>query len=133
MNSTIRAVVSPVTAPVELDEPVGPDRTVRAEVEVTPEEPVFAGHYPGFPVFPGVCVLDLVHRTAVQGGPPGRRVRLSGVRSAKFGAAVYPGDHLTIELRWTEPAGRDEPWSVSASVHRAELAVANMRLSYREE
>ncbi|ASU79896.1 hypothetical protein CDG81_18330 [Actinopolyspora erythraea] len=133
MNSTIRTSVSPVTAPVRLDEPAELGHPVRAEVDVAPEEPVFAGHYPGFPVFPGVCVLDLVHRTAVRAGPPGRGVRLNGVRSVKFGAAVYPGDHLTIELRWTEPTGREEPWSVSASVHRAELAVANMRLSYREE
>ena len=37
----------------------------RAQVTVDPAEPVLAGHYPGFPIFPGVCLVEQVRLAAL--------------------------------------------------------------------
>ncbi|HEU5470225.1 MAG TPA: hypothetical protein VFV67_06200 [Actinophytocola sp.] len=103
--------------------------TVTAVLPVRPTEPVFTGHYPGFPVFPGVCVIECVHRTALA-APPGRiEPALVAVRQARFLAPVRPGDELTITLAWS-PAG--EEWCCAAEVATARGVVARMRLTYRE-
>ncbi|GAB2963848.1 hypothetical protein [Saccharothrix stipae] len=59
-------------------------------VYVDPADPVFAGHYPGFPIMPGLFVLDHV-RAAL----PGHRV--VALDRAKFLRPVFPGDTLTVE------------------------------------
>ena len=60
---------------------------------VDPEDPVFAGHYPGFPILPGLFVVEHVH-AAVRDRLPGKRV--SAVQRAKFLRPVFPGDTLSI-------------------------------------
>lgn len=78
-----------------------PDGTTRVSMTVGPEEPVFPGHYPGFPIFPGVCVIEFLHRGALAAAPgPDHTWVLSGIESARFMHPVLPGDPLTAELTW---------------------------------
>lgn len=72
---------------------------VVTEVDIAPDAPVFAGHYPHFALLPGVFTLEAVHRAverhaADTGGPP---PRLTLVRSARFAAPVLPGDTLVVD------------------------------------
>lgn len=58
------------------------------------DHPVFAGHFPGTPIFPGVMLLDIVlqHLAAACG------VRADGceITAVKFLSPARPGDTLTI-------------------------------------
>lgn len=59
------------------------------------EHPAFAGHFPGFPVFPGAALLDLaLHAIESSSG-----IGLKGwrVANAKFINMVRPGDEPYIE------------------------------------
>ncbi|HET9140287.1 hypothetical protein [Actinophytocola sp.] len=101
--------------------------TVSAVLPVRPDEPVFAGHYPDFPVLPGVCVIECVHRTALADRPDGT---LASVELARFLGPVRPGDELSIELTWSDtPAG----WRCSAEVATGRARVAQVRLGYRTQ
>jgi 3-hydroxyacyl-[acyl-carrier-protein] dehydratase len=92
---------------------------------ITGDEPVFAGHYPGFPIFPGVCVLECVTRGAELTAPePGM---LRGIESARFLGAVFPDDEIDIALEWTR---RDEDWVCKAAVSVGSRAVGSVRLGY---
>jgi 3-hydroxyacyl-[acyl-carrier-protein] dehydratase len=75
-------------------------RTVKA---VSGNEAFFAGHFPDFPIFPGVFVLEAVHqatRTYVaRRWPADAEARLAEVSSVRFQAAVRPGDVLEIDCR----------------------------------
>jgi len=103
--------------------------SARYSVVIDAEEPVFAGHYPDFPILPGVCVLECVRTAAETSVPPDAgRVRLASVESGRFLAAVHPGDVLDIELVW-EPRGAD--WRCTAKVATGRGPATTARLRYR--
>ncbi|NGY63277.1 hypothetical protein G7043_30585 [Lentzea sp. NEAU-D13] len=73
--------------------------TAEAEFEISPLEPVFAGHYPDLPIFPGVCLVECVH-LAVRQVVPDSPATLGVVDSIRFHAPVFPHDVITVSLRW---------------------------------
>jgi 3-hydroxyacyl-[acyl-carrier-protein] dehydratase len=71
---------------------------------VTINEPFFQGHFPGYPIMPGVLVVEAM---AQAGGIilmhelPDRAEKLvvfTGIERAKFRRPVTPGDQLRIEI-----------------------------------
>jgi 3-hydroxyacyl-[acyl-carrier-protein] dehydratase len=93
-------------------------------VQVDPADPVFAGHYPGFPILPGLFVVEHVH-AAVRAQVPGLRV--TSLQRAKFLRPVFPGDSLTIDTSLT-PDG--DGVRVSAVVSSGAGPVAEIKLRY---
>jgi beta-hydroxyacyl-ACP dehydratase FabZ len=71
---------------------------------VTANEPFFPGHFPDFPVMPGVLIVEAMAQTAgvlVLKSIPDREsklVFLVSIESAKFRKPVVPGDQLRIEM-----------------------------------
>ncbi len=69
---------------------------------VTINEPFFQGHFPGFPIMPGVLMIEAMAQVAAilafksHKGEEGDLVFLAGVDKAKFREAVLPGDQLKI-------------------------------------
>lgn len=107
----------------------GPERRASTTVAIDADEPVFAGHYPGQPILPGVCLIDCAHRSAVATLPEAGLV-LSAVRSGRFLSPVYPGDTLNLDLTW-RTAGTG--WDVTADIHNGRQTAARIQLSYRPE
>ncbi len=62
---------------------------------LAPQHPVFAGHFPGRPIVPGVLLLDAVlHAIArAQGIEPARCT----IGSIKFLSPVQPGEDLDLQ------------------------------------
>ncbi len=81
-----------------------PDRIVGIK-NVTVNEPFFQGHFPDFPVMPGVLIVEAMAQVAgvlVLKGIEDRAsklVLLAGIDSAKFRRPVLPGDQLRIEMK----------------------------------
>src|SRR5208283_300477 len=71
---------------------------------VTVNEPFFNGHFPEFPVMPGVMIVEAMAQTAgilVLKSIPDREsklVLLVSIDAAKFRRPVVPGDQLRIEM-----------------------------------
>ncbi|HYL38696.1 MAG TPA: 3-hydroxyacyl-ACP dehydratase FabZ [Bryobacteraceae bacterium] len=74
---------------------------------VTINEPFFVGHFPDFPVMPGVLIVEAMAQVAgvlVLKNIPDRQnklVLLASVEEAKFRRPVLPGHQLRIEMRVT--------------------------------
>jgi 3-hydroxyacyl-[acyl-carrier-protein] dehydratase len=97
------------------------DRVVEMEAKtrivalknVTMNEPHFQGHFPDYPIMPGVLMVEAIAQT---GGAlllkeiPDRAQKLmvfTGIEEAKFRRPVTPGDQLRIEvtvLQWRSRA-----------------------------
>jgi predicted hotdog family 3-hydroxylacyl-ACP dehydratase/3-hydroxymyristoyl/3-hydroxydecanoyl-(acyl carrier protein) dehydratase len=76
-----------------------------AEIEVPAAgSPIFAGHFPGHPVLPGIAHLALVQEALAALGVPGDtgggdpNVAIVEVRTLRLRRAVVPGDRLTLRL-----------------------------------
>jgi 3-hydroxymyristoyl/3-hydroxydecanoyl-(acyl carrier protein) dehydratase len=129
------AGASPVRAEVAVLRPASPDGagiTSAAKFVIAPDERAFTGHYPGLPLFPGVCVVECAHRSSLatmprpEGGSTAP-VRLAEVKSARFRTPVFPGDELTVRIVWsTEPGG----WTCAAGIRNSRGEVARAALRY---
>ena len=92
-----------------------PGQSARARKSVTVNEPYFQGHFPGYPVMPGVLVLEALVQlstflAASSGLPVPNAIRT--LDSVRFKRQVIPGDVLKLET--TRQA--DGQFDVRASV-----------------
>jgi 3-hydroxyacyl-[acyl-carrier-protein] dehydratase len=111
---------------------VRPSRRVPDGLTVTylvdASEPVLSGHFPGFPIFPGVCLVECANQAALLALPDG--ATLTAIDGARFRAPVFPGDEVIVDVTTAD-------WACAATltVRRAgggpveEAAV--VRLRYR--
>lgn len=133
VSAAVSAAASPVRGAVRVVRPGSTDPDApqaRAEVRIDASEPVFAGHYPDFPIFPGVCVVECVHRSALATAPTGAALTLASLDSARFVGAVFPGDVLGIDITWTAVDGG---WKCNALASTDRGVAAKVRLRYRTE
>jgi 3-hydroxyacyl-[acyl-carrier-protein] dehydratase len=82
-----------------------PDKSIRGIKNVTMNEPTFQGHFPGYPVMPGVLVIEALAQLASilawkmmrlkPGG--GALIFFAGIDHARFRRQVRPGDQLVLE------------------------------------
>jgi len=75
---------------------------------VTVNEPFFVGHFPEFPVMPGVLVVEAMAQVAgvlvlkQVRDRKNKLVLLASIEQAKFRRPVRPGDQLRIEMKVTK-------------------------------
>ena len=71
---------------------------------VTINEPFFQGHFPEFPVMPGVLIIEALAQVAcilgikIMNKEGQTSVFFTGIDGAKFRKPVVPGDQLRLEL-----------------------------------
>ena len=73
---------------------------------VTMNEPFFQGHFPGYPVMPGVLQIEMIAQAAglmvlseMAEGMADFDTILMSVENAKFRKLVQPGDQLRVETK----------------------------------
>ncbi len=77
---------------------------------VTINEPFFQGHFPDYPVMPGVLILEALAQTGAvsilaKEENKGKIGFLAGIDKARFRRQVRPGDVLTLEVEITRIKG----------------------------
>ncbi|MBV9678891.1 MAG: 3-hydroxyacyl-ACP dehydratase FabZ [Acidobacteriaceae bacterium] len=81
------------------------DESIVGIKNVTINEPQFTGHFPGFPVMPGVLIVEAMAQVAgilvakLAPHTRGRLMFLASVEDAKFRKPVVPGDQLRLEMK----------------------------------
>lgn len=79
---------------------------------VTGNEEFFNGHFPDFPIMPGVLILEAMAQVAgvlsniILGGDSKSVVYFMGIDKAKFRKPVVPGDQLRMELELQRQRGK---------------------------
>lgn len=83
-----------------------PGERLTAIKNVTINEPIFTGHFPQAPIFPGVLILEAMAQSCAifafreLGGYPSKETLylLVGIDNARFKKQVVPGDQLIVEV-----------------------------------
>ena len=88
------------------------DRKMVAIKNVTINEPFFNGHFPGFPIMPGVLIVEAMAQAGgllamhLQGEALGdRKVLFMTIDNARFRQPVVPGDQLRFEIEIEQRRG----------------------------
>ena len=83
-----------------------PGKNVVALKNVTMNEPYFGGHFPHYPVMPGVLIIEALAQAAAiltfateNHKPDGTQVYyFAGIDNARFKRPVMPGDSLHLDV-----------------------------------
>ncbi len=112
-----------------------PGKSVEAWMSFEANDPMFAGHFPGNPIVPGVILTEALAQAAgiaaASGYPETEKplFLLSAIRAMKFLQAVRPGDR--IDLRSEKIAATDTllQFKVTATVNGTVAAEGQIVLS----
>lgn len=108
---------------VEGQEVRGEDYIFR--LRLLPECPIYQAHFPGTPITPGVCLIQLIEE--LLGLVVEEKLRLVRVKNVKFLQVLVPqaGAEVTCKIGYQEASKR-----ASALVEDAEKTYAKMVLDY---
>jgi beta-hydroxyacyl-ACP dehydratase FabZ len=83
-----------------------PGEKITALKNVTINEPFFQGHFPAYPIMPGVLIVEAMAQAAgvlaLESMPIEKRgapVFFMGLEKVKFRKPVVPGDQLVLEVQ----------------------------------
>ena len=117
-----------------------PGESIKAIKNTTINEPFFQGHFPGYPVMPGVLIIEALAQVSVilfyqtLGRRPDDKslIFFAGIDHARFKRQVFPGDQLVLEateLRLVRGVGK---FAVRASVGDVLVAEAELLAALRD-
>ena len=71
--------------------------------QVTINEPFFQGHFPDYPIMPGVLIVEALAQTGAVAGMvlpenQGKIALFAGIEAVRFRKPVVPGDSLRLEV-----------------------------------
>ncbi len=111
-----------------------PGKSLTAIKNVSINEPYFQGHFPGYPVMPGVLIIEALAQASgvlvnlSSEHPPGSQPLyfLVKVDKAKFSKIVSPGDQLQLDIQLKRMIRRMAIFHGRASVNGQPVAEAEM-------
>ncbi len=89
---------------------VEPGKSAVGIKNVTVNEPFFAGHFPGYPVMPGVLIVEALAQVGsvammIVEENRGKLGFFAGIDGFRFRGQVKPGDTLRLEVEMTRFKG----------------------------
>jgi 3-hydroxyacyl-[acyl-carrier-protein] dehydratase len=112
-----------------------PGLSVEAATSFASDDPMFAGHFPGNPLVPGVILTEALAQTAgiaaASGYPENAKplFLLSAIRGMKFFRAVRPEEQIDLYAEKLAQVDDLVQFSVKASVKGAPVAEGQLVLS----
>lgn len=117
-----------------------PSRLIVAERDLRPDEPYFAGHFPGRPVMPGVLITEALAQTSglliglsrrVEKGaqPPGNSMFFLAANAIKYTNPTGPGDTLILKAESDKSFGSLLKFNVEATTGRRLVASGSLTLA----
>ena len=98
-----------------------PGESVVAELYIDPDLPIFKGHFPQYPVFPGVLIMEALAQAScfcilIKPEFEGSLGFFAGIDKAKFRNQIKPGDTVTLKSTITKASKRMCVAEVEASI-----------------
>ena len=101
-------------------------------------EIVFQGHFPGFPIFPGVLIVEALAQVGAVAilsldENKGKIVLFGGVDGFRFRSPVFPGDTLRLEVQLTKRRGPIGKGSAKATVEGKVVADGELTFAITDQ
>jgi 3-hydroxyacyl-[acyl-carrier-protein] dehydratase len=116
-----------------------PGESLTAIKNVTINEPIFTGHFPNMPIFPGVLILEaMAQATGVLGfltvseRTENELYLFAGIDEARFKKPVVPGDTLVIEVKFLKERRNMWKFYGEAKVDGQVVCTAELMCARRE-
>src|SRR5437588_11516072 len=112
-----------------------PGVSAECETEFSSDDPMFAGHFPGVPLVPGVILTEALAQTAgivaASTHPENSRPRflLSAIRQMKFFRAVRPEEKVLLRARSVAAVGELLQFEVEALIDNKRVAAGQLVLN----
>jgi 3-hydroxyacyl-[acyl-carrier-protein] dehydratase len=102
------------------------DGCIYASILLSEKHAIFSGHFPGHPVLPGVCMLEMI--TEITGENKKQAFRISGAPMIKFLRMIDPGvnPQLNLEIKYESIPGGI---SVDGRIFYADLVFMKFRMN----
>ncbi len=72
---------------------------ITASAQVPSDSVWYTGHFPGYPILPGIAVLALVEEAILAAEiTEKRRVEMTGISRVRFRLPVKPDDRMTLKI-----------------------------------
>jgi 3-hydroxyacyl-[acyl-carrier-protein] dehydratase len=108
-----------------------PGKRITTACRVPDQSPVFEGHFPGYPIMPGVLLIETMAQTGgwlvLASGRCERMPFLIQVEKAKMRSFVGPGDSLTVEATLLHEGSGYAVLKATISVGGKKVTEADMR------
>lgn len=107
---------------------------IKAFRDINPEDPVFQGHFPDYPIYPGVLIVEGLAQTAgvlLLNGKKGVPLFL-GIEKARFRGEVKPGDRLNYEVKILQERRGIIFAEGVAKVENKKVCTATLMLGFKE-
>jgi 3-hydroxyacyl-[acyl-carrier-protein] dehydratase len=110
------------------------NESARGLKAITSTEPHLAGHFPGFPIMPGVLIIEAMAQTAGvlmaysnRKDAEGKHVYFTTIDNAKFRSPARPGDLMYLNIKITGQRGMLYKFDGEATID--DKTVANAQFS----
>jgi len=81
---------------------------IAADTVVKADSPWFSGHFPGWPILPGIAMLSMVtDAVRYDEGKRGNQVRITGIKRVRFRLPIHPDDPIAISVSRTKGESED--------------------------
>lgn len=97
-------------------------------IRLNPEHEIYKAHFPGHPVTPGVCQIQIV--TELLALHLGEEVRLTDVKNVKFMAVVSPRETTDLSVKFTKIATNGDTCKITAILDDGEQIFSKMSMTY---
>ena len=108
-------------------------KEITAQKNVSNNEPFFQGHFPGYPVFPGVLLLEaMAQATAILDVQSNKRdmskhlYYFVGIDNARFKKQVVPGDIVLIYAKLVQSKSEVHKFSAECKVDDETVCKADL-------
>jgi 3-hydroxyacyl-[acyl-carrier-protein] dehydratase len=104
---------------------------------VTQNEPFFQGHFPDYPVMPGVLIIEAMAQVGAVGVMAGgdhsdKLVLFAGIDGVRFRRQVIPGDVLEMEVEIVRLKGRVGRGKSRATVGDERVCEAELMFAFAD-
>lgn len=96
-----------------------------AEIELDPNHPLFKGHFPGNPILPGVCTVQIIRELLEQSVQKSLRMTKAG--NIKYLGFVNPVNMPLLTFKLQIKAGDSTNISCSATVSAQGVSVCSFK------